>query len=322
MRSLSLLSVGAVGGIGRLALLKLLVQLVKNNLKDVATDNGDTEHGGNDAVALAEPVLLKVPDVRSGDVAKLGEGVDHGDGNGTLGGGTRERGRDPGVEDDEAGVGASLEKESDVARGDVEGRHGDDETNQTNADGADNVPEALLGAIGVPGVDQRDDAGEGPGRRAHEQGRDVAEAQGLGEGREEGVEGKTDDVGGEGQHHDVDLDVLDSHDETVERAHVVRVGVSLTDILSHAQLSDVELLLGEATRVSGQVGKDEGGGDGDTHSDGTLDPEEPAPGSVSEDALHVGEDTGADEGGEGVGDEVTAEEDGVAGGELAAGVPL
>lgn len=61
---------------------------------------------------------------------------------------------------------------------------------------------------------------------------------------------------------------------------------------------------------------------GNEHGHCPLDVEEPSPGCMSECALHVGEDTGSDKSREGVGDEVTGEENGVSEGELSAGVPL
>jgi hypothetical protein len=72
----------------------------------------------------------------------------------------------------------------------------------------------------------------------------------------------------------------------------------------------------------GQVGEDECGGDGDSHCGCALDPEKPAPGTVSEISVHVTKDSRCNEGGEGVGDEVAAEEDGVSLGELPTGVPF
>lgn len=131
---------------------------------------------------------------------------------------------------------------------------------------------------------------------------------------EEGVKGQADDVGGKGEHHDVDLCVAQRHPEAVQDSPVGGggVGVGLAHILGHAQLGDEPLLAAEAARVVRQVREDEGGGGGDSHGGGALDEEEPAPSGVAQDAVHVGEDAGADEGGEGVGDEVAAEEDGVA----------
>lgn len=66
---------------------------------------------------------------------------------------------------------------------------------------------------------------------------------------EESVKGKTDDVSGERQHHEVDLDILDGHEEPVEDALALGVDVGLAHVLEHAQLRHLELLLGEAARV-------------------------------------------------------------------------
>jgi hypothetical protein len=45
------------------------------------------------------------------------------------------------------------------------------------------VPDLFLGLIGVPGVDDGDNAGEDPGGSTHEQSGDVAEAKGTGKSR-------------------------------------------------------------------------------------------------------------------------------------------
>lgn len=45
----------------------------------------------------------------------------------------------------------------------------------------------------------------------HEKSGNVAETESTSQSREESVERKTDDVGSEGNHHQVDLDVLNSH---------------------------------------------------------------------------------------------------------------
>lgn len=139
---------------------------------------------------------------------------------------------------------------------------------------------------------------------------------------EKSVKRQPQNVGGQREHHEPHATVLHGKDQPPGDALVLGVGVGLAHVLDHAQLGNVALLVGEAAGVVGQVGQDDEGGEGDEHGDGALDPEEPAPGGVAEGALHVGQDAGGDEGGEGVGDEVAAKEDGVAGGELAARVPL
>lgn len=204
------------------------------------------------------------------------------------------------------------------------------------------MPELLLGLVGVPGVDHRDDDGEHPRRGGHEQSGHVAEAEGLGERglvkgqqttfrmendwrfrtHEEGVEGQSNDVGGQGEHHKVDLVVLDGHLESIGSGLALAIVVGLSNILEKSQLRQLSLFIGESPSVSGKIWQDEHGQEGDTHGDGTLDPEEPSPGSVTERALHVAEDTGGDEGGESVGDEVTAEQDSVSEGQFPSGVPF
>lgn len=44
-------------------LLELLVKATEHKAENETADNGDTEHGGDDSVALAVTVLLEVPNV-------------------------------------------------------------------------------------------------------------------------------------------------------------------------------------------------------------------------------------------------------------------
>jgi hypothetical protein len=81
----------------------------------------------------------------------------------------------------------------------------------------------------------------------------------LGYTYEEGVERKTNDISGQCEHHQVHLDVLAAHDETVENALSARIGVGFTNILKHTELGNLLLFLSEATRIGGQVRQDEGG---------------------------------------------------------------
>lgn len=97
--------------------------------------------GKNDTIRLSVAVFAEVPDIRSGNVSELGEGVDESNGDGSLGGWTGKRGRDPRVEDDEAGVRTGLEEQGDVSGSNVERRHANNKADQTDTDGSDNVPE-------------------------------------------------------------------------------------------------------------------------------------------------------------------------------------
>lgn len=124
-----------------LALLELLVEVVEHHAEDEASDNGDTKHGRDNTITLAVSACLETPDVRAGNVTELGKGVDESDGDGTLGRGTREGGTDPGVEDDETGVGRGLQEEGDVTACNIEGGHADDEADEANADGTNDVEE-------------------------------------------------------------------------------------------------------------------------------------------------------------------------------------
>lgn len=102
------------------------------------------------------------------------------------------------------GVRAGLQEEGHVAGREVQGRHADDEPYEAADDGPGDVPELvtsgaggtasvtesrrvtarsdrithlLLRPVGVPRVDQRNDAREGPGGRGHQQRDDVAETE-------------------------------------------------------------------------------------------------------------------------------------------------
>ena len=84
----------------------------------------------------------------------------------------------------------------------------------------------LLRSVGVPSVDHRDDDGESPWGSAHEKSGNVAETESSGKGRlnvsrhpypfnqnthEESIETESHNVGGQGEHENVDLGILESH---------------------------------------------------------------------------------------------------------------
>lgn len=215
-----------------------------------------------------------------------------------------------------------MEEEGYIAGSGLLGGHTDDETDKADTDGSNDVPEFLLGAVGVPCVDQGDDTSESPRGSTHEKSRHVAETQRLCERGEESVERETDDVGGKGQHEDVDFQVFEGHEETIEYTVFFAVFICFTDIFDHAELGNLQLLLGETARVVRQIGKHDSGSNGNAHGNRSLDPEQPSPSCVTKDTLHVGKHTCANQSGESVGDEVTAEQDCVSGGQFAAGVPF
>lgn len=129
----------------------------------------------------------------------------------------------------------------------------------------------FLTTVRIQSIEQRHNAREGPRWGAHEESGNVREAQRCGESGEEGVEGKADNVGSKRDHHEVNLDILDGHDEAVIGSLFGSVHISLSHVLRHAELGDVELFLGEATRVGGKIGQDKGGRNGDGHGDCSLD---------------------------------------------------
>lgn len=204
------------------------------------------------------------------------------------------------------------------------------------------MPELLTRSVGVPGIDQRDDTGKDPRRCTEQERRHVIVAQSRSErwlrsGQyhsyslkreggsttyEESVERQSHDVGRQREHHEPDPNVLHGENQAARSTLLLGIGIGLANILQHTNLRNMPLLLGEAARVVWQIGENDQGQQGKEHRDRTFDPEQPAPGGVAQRALHVGQDARADEGREGVGDEVAAKEDGVARGELAARVPL
>lgn len=133
-----------------LALLEFLVQALEQGLEPPGAQDGDAEHGRDDAVALPVPVVLEAPDVAAGHVAQLRERVDQRDGHGPLRRGARERRADPRVEHDEPRVRARLQEQRHVARRYVERRHADDEPDESADYRARYVPE-LDGGAGVSG---------------------------------------------------------------------------------------------------------------------------------------------------------------------------
>lgn len=80
-------------------------------------------------------------------------------------------------------VATGLKEQSNIARRNIKRRHADNEANNTHDDRAGDVPELVLGPIGVPRVEERDQAGKHPGRSTHEKSRDGVEAQRAGESR-------------------------------------------------------------------------------------------------------------------------------------------
>jgi hypothetical protein len=176
----------------------------------------------------------------------------------------------------------------------------------------------LLGSVGMPSVDHRDDDGESPWGSTHEESGDIAEAESSGEGRliisrhsaqssfgtyEESVKAESNNIGSQGEHQNVNLGVLESHEQTVESALLGGINISLSDVFLHSHPGDQELLLGETLGVGRQVGKDKCGynmsaldlikrdewltRDSHSHSDCSFNPEQPSPSGVTERALHV-----------------------------------
>ena len=119
----------------------------------------------------------------------------------------------------------------------------------------------FLRPIGMPTDKQRDDAGECPRWGAQQESWDVAQAERSSQSREESVEGQADDVSREGEHHDIDFGILETHDHTIKGTLVLGVDISLSYIFNHTKLSNLQLLFCESSGVGWQVGQDQGCGD-------------------------------------------------------------
>jgi len=74
--------------------------------------------------------------------------------------------------------------------------------------------------------------------------------------------------------------------------------IILTNILLQTPHSQFPLVLSEPASGTGKVGQDENGGKGNHNGDGTLDDEQPAPGTETLDIVHVVGYTGRNQTGE------------------------
>lgn len=93
-----------------LGLFELSVHLPQDQREpEVATDTDDETAEGDDVRVSVGGAELLGPDVRSGNVTQLGDGVEQGDGHGSEGGRSGERAGHPGVHDDITSVTSSCE---------------------------------------------------------------------------------------------------------------------------------------------------------------------------------------------------------------------
>lgn len=100
-------------------------------------------------------------------------------------------------------------------------------------------------------------------------------------------------------HQDPGLDISESQLGAVqERLFLAVDPVVFTDILFQPPCGQLLFLLSEPGRGTRKVGQDEKGSEGDHNSDGTLNDEQPTPGSESFDVVHVTGDTSSDQTGE------------------------
>jgi hypothetical protein len=197
-----------------------------------------------------------------------------------------------------------LQEQGEITGSSVHGRDRDDESDDSHPDGPDGVPELFLRLVGVPRVDQGDDTRKDPRRRTEQQGLGPVVSEGTGEGGEVGVEGQSGDDGDKTQHEHVESGRPESELKTVSDRLLVPIRVALSGVLVQTELSDIEFFLGEALGIVRHIGQHESGDDGDSHGKGTFDEEQPTPCGMSENAFHVVQDTGGDEGTEGVRDQV------------------
>lgn len=89
--------------------------------------------------------------------------------------------------------------------------------------------------------------------------------QGVKGTHEESVERESDDIGGQGQHHEVDFPVLGGHLESLESALIGIVRVGLSYVLDHSQLSEFLLDGRETSGVGREIRKDEDCGNRHQH---------------------------------------------------------
>lgn len=93
-----------------LGLFELSVHLPQDQREpEVTPDTDDETAEGDDVGVSVGRAELRGPDVGSGNVSQLGDGVEQGDGHGSEGGRSGERAGHPGVHDDVTSVTSSCE---------------------------------------------------------------------------------------------------------------------------------------------------------------------------------------------------------------------
>ena len=136
-------------------------------LEDVAHDDAQAVRRDADRVRIA---VARAPggrpDVRAGDVTELRERVDECERDGTLGGRTGDRVRDPREEGDEACVRLRHEEERDVPCRGVHCRQRDDAADEADNEWGCDVEEPFASFVGMTGDAEGDEGGEDPWRGA------------------------------------------------------------------------------------------------------------------------------------------------------------
>lgn len=128
-----------------------------------------------------------------------------------------------------------------------------------------------------------------------------------------------------GERHPPHFPIHDCHDQTAYWTDRLCLAfISNSDILRHPLQCQPALFFGEppSTLSVREVRKNEDGAEREEDCKRALDVEEPAPGSMSELAVHSVENTGGKEGTEAITDDVSAVENGNAQTELIPLVPL
>lgn len=202
----------------------VILDLEHSSVKQHEHDAGD-EHGGADRVAL--PVIrapLFGPDVASRDVAELRKRVDERQGDDFLVLGRGDGGGDPAEDAGVAGVRRSLDEEREEARSKTGGGGSDDESDYAEDERSDDVQRSFLHAIRVKTIGETSEERKEPDGSSEKERDRLRIAKRADDGGEELVETYADCDGSEHESQNPDLDVLDSHQETLHRRSLFVVG--------------------------------------------------------------------------------------------------
>ncbi|KAM5449598.1 hypothetical protein MaudCBS49596_004719 [Microsporum audouinii] len=304
---------------GELAVLALQVPPQEDDAR-----GGEELAGDGDAQRepVAGPVLVAVREGRP-DAGRVAHGVDEGVGGRSFGRGTRDGAGRPAVQRPVERKDEDHEEEGEVARAEAVCGHEDDEADERDGDRVHEEPEAVVHAVGAPGVRQAVDDHEQVGRRDEQQRHDPGVAQRARQGREEVLEARGGGDGHVGDGDGVRLDVRHGQPEAPELAHAAgHVDVCLRRL-------DGQPLVGHGPEVGGQqpprireVGQHRHDGQPDGDGDGPLDDVQPSPGGQAAGAGQPVQDPRRDQAAERAADEGAGVEDAHAQRQLPPRVPF